>query len=861
MNLLNKLTIKNLVLNKKRTIVTIIGIVLSTALIVAVSSMYYSGINSLINYEIYEQGNFHVVYYDVPKESINDFENNQAIKNIYLTEALGYAKIDSKNEYKPYAFVKAFTKDSLENLSVKLIDGRFPLNDSEILIPTHLKTNGRLFYNIGDEITLKVGKRIDDLGNQLDQFNPYQDEDEKIINTKERKYKIVGIIERPATNIESYSAPGYTFITYLDNIKEKVSVYAKYNKYGLKNHYKVTANIIGVDDTLFYKVNKGDYNVEEFDEYAKQMENAKYLFSVNQYLIDLELNPITTSSIGGLNVVAIIVCLIIVVTSVFCIKNSFDISTSEKIRQYGMLKSIGSTKKQIKKNVFYEAFILGIVGIPLGIISGLFATYILIIVSNFYLKGMTEGLTLKFSFSLAAILISVILSIITIYFSSFKSAFKASKITPIEGIKNSSDIKFKSNLKTPKFIEKIFKEGGVISYKNIKRNKKKYRTTVISVIVSTSVFIALSYFMNMAFTLVNNELNLKDYNVSLSSHDFKNKGDEKYKKYIDTTKLDNIERYTISRTYSLEFSNPKYNPEYISWIGDNFSNEETDIISIRTLGDTEYKRYIKSLGLKYENIKDFGILVDTEMVYKIDENGKIKKRYMRLYDYNNKDIIKGIDNTNIEIGYVTDTLPFGFKGENNPIIIFISDEMYDKLFKTSYLEIYYKSLDASKLQDNIEEYLKGETYNLDNIDENVKIMNNLFTLVAIFLYGFIIVISLIGITNIFNTITTSMSLRKREFAMLKSIGMTSKEFNRMIRLESLFLGLKSLFFGIPIGLILSYLIYYFLKEDSGIKYEIPYLAIIISVIVVFILIMTLMKYSIGKISKQNTIETIRNENI
>ena len=86
-------------------------------------------------------------------------------------------------------------------------------------------------------------------------------------------------------------------------------------------------------------------------------------------------------------------------------------------------------------------------------------------------------------------------------------------------------------------------------------------------------------------------------------------------------------------------------------------------------------------------------------------------------------------------------------------------------------------------------------------------MNNLFTLIAIFLYGFIIVISLIGITNIFNTITTNMELRKQEFAMLKSIGMTSKEFKRMIRLESLFMGIKSLLFGILIGIILSYLIY------------------------------------------------------
>lgn len=140
-------------------------------------------------------------------------------------------------------------------------------------------------------------------------------------------------------------------------------------------------------------------------------------------------------------------------------------------------------------------------------------------------------------------------------------------------------------------------------------------------------------------------------------------------------------------------------------------------------------------------------------------------------------------------------------------------------------------------------------------------MNNLFTLIAIFLYGFIIVISLIGITNIFNTITTNMELRKQEFAMLKSVGMTTKEFNRMIRLESLFMGIKSLFFGIPIGVALSYVIHHFLSAESGIPYKLPIVAIIISIAVVFILISVIMKYSMNKINKQNTIETIRNENI
>lgn len=173
------------------------------------------------------------------------------------------------------------------------------------------------------------------------------------------------------------------------------------------------------------------------------------------------------------------------------------------------------------------------------------------------------------------------------------------------------------------------------------------------------------------------------------------------------------------------------------------------------------------------------------------------------------------------------------------------------------------SSNPDKLQDDMEEILKDKEFALMNANENVKMVKNLFTLVAIFVYGFIIVISLIGVTNIFNTITTSMELRRPEFASLRSIGTTDKEFNRMIRLESLFMGLKSLLIGVTIGLGLSYLIYKFLKNEfmTIMKYQVPWVAIVISIAIVFLLITMIMKYSLGKIKKQNTIETIRNENI
>lgn len=894
MNLLNKLTIKNLRLNRKRSIVTIIGIMLSVALITAVASIYASGIQSLIKYETEQKGNFHVAYYDVPINEIDKLKNNRKIETINLTQNIGYAKIDSKNEYKPYAYIKAFTKKSLENLSIKLVDGRLPENENEILIPTHLRTNGRVLMNIGDTITLNVGKRVSSDGYELDQSNPFNEVNEteveanlgtgeiestndynksyeKIVDEKEQQYKIVGIIERPASNIEGYSAPGYTFVTYIDENKlsGNADVYVRYTKDGIEDVYRATANIIGVDEELYDSFCNGNIkNEEEHNRYLNEMEKAKYNINYNGYLIELETNPLGDNSIGELGVVAGIVVAIIVFTSIFCIRNSFDISITEKVKQYGMLRSIGATKKQIRKNVFYEATILGVIGIPLGILLGFFASYILIIISNLLLNGMfaDTGMKLEFVFSYIAMLSAVILGIVTIYLSAVRSAIKASKVSPIDSIRNSANIKIKSKkIKSPKLIKKIFGIGGEISYKNLKRNKKKYRATVISIVVSSFVFIALSSFISMAFDAVDNELKISEYNITLTSSDY---NEEMYKKYIETTKLDNIEECSVVRCIGFELENARYNKEYLEWIDGYMKVEDTNYIDVFAVGKEQYNKYIKSLGLNYDEIKDKAILCNYSNVGKYDASKqKNVNKTLKIYDYNVGEKIKGElinkeqNEYEFEIGAISKERPFGLKNNYGEMII-ISDELFDKFASTGHIQINYKSSNANKLQDDITALLVDDNaYWISNIEENVRIMNNLFTLVSIFLYGFIIVISLIGITNIFNTITTNMELRKQEFAMLRSIGMTNKEFKRMIRLESIFMGVKSLLFGIPIGIVLSYLMYHFLSESSGMVYELPIVAIIIDVIAVFILITSIMKYSMNKINKQNTIETIRNENI
>ncbi len=889
MNLLNKLTIKSLKLNKKRTIVTIIGIILSVALMTAVSTIYMSGIKSLINYQIQIDGNFHIEFVDVPKNELQTILNNRKIEKVSVVENIGYAKLnkdmDNAKEYKPYIFVNGFTSNAMKNLPVKLIEGRLPENENEIVIPIHLQESGEVDLKVGEEITLDIGKRVSKDGYEFNQDTPFIVEypqknddgtftepvfsDEEIIDTTKKTYKIVGKIERPNSFIEDLLSPGYTLITYKDinDITNKSNVYVRYNKQGLKDYYKVNANILGVDQNLYEKaIEKLDNNDTEL--YKQVIEKAKYKTKENSNLVMIEKNPLKSSRTGvtQLGFVACIVILIIIFTSVYCIKNSFDISITEKIKQYGMLRSIGATKKQVKRNVFFEASILGIIGIPLGLFFGLLASYILVIVSNYFLKMSKLDYTLTFKIYYLALFIAVILGIVTVYLSALRSAIRASRIAPIDAIRNNMDIKIKAKkLKSPKIIRKIFGIGGEISYKNLKRNKKKYRTTVMSIFTSVVIFITLSSFIGMAFTSARLELKYTEENLALNVYHFDT---EKTNDILKVTKFDNIEDYSVNRTEYIYVQGNIYTDEYfnIYKMDEGIDKQEVETsVSITAIGEEQYKKYISKLGLKYEDVKDKGILINQKKVpVKMENKNKIIEKFYDIYDLKKGDKISGKlydgeKQVDIEIAYITDEKPFG---TNDGGVIVVSDEFYNSIIKSNVLNIRYKSSDPDKLQKDIEDYL-GTTYSYDisNTVEHVRKITSFYTLLAIFLYGFITVISLIGITNIFNTITTNVALRKQEFAMLKSIGMTKKEFNRMISLESIFMGIKSLIFGIPVAIILSKLIHHFALAQSNLPFKFPIIPILISIIVVFALIFILMKYSVNKVNKQNIIETIRNDNI
>lgn len=842
---------------------------------------------------------------------------------------MGFAKLDGcKNEDKPYAYVMATDEAGFERGCFKLIEGRMAKNEDEIVIPRHLKTNGRIDIKVGDEITLDIGKRYDSNTESVISENcAYEHDAETLTDTVTKHYKVVGIMERPGYGMEDYSAAGYTFVTYSDELaaidngtKSEASeadttltVYSRYTQKALRNKDAVTADIIGVDEKLFAKANNSsvEMSAEESDRFLKEMENAKYDIYINGFLISYECVFPIDGTFKALFTVATVVALIIILTSVYCIKNSFNISITEKIRQYGMLASVGATRRQIKSSVKTEAAMLGVVGIPVGTMSGILASLVLVKVVN-ALSASWLNFALSFHTSLPALILAVILSIATIYFSATGSARRAAKVTPLEAIRNTKEIKIKSaKLKTPAIIGRIWGIGGVISYKNIKRNNKKYRTTVTSIVICSVTFIVISYFMSMAFSRVGMSYASTDYNIGINMSCKKDLDIEKLSKLLSG--IEGAEDYLVGAGYDFDVDNPEYTKEYGEYCRKLIDESEdvSQMFLITVLDDKSYDKYASDAGIK--NAAEGAILVNKGTFAVYNENSsKYVKKEMELYKYKAGDTIRcgynvyddapsddnavegdtesstednnnGIRKTvDVTIAGVTDKVPIGYEGYSNNTLytlLFMNQKGFESLWadgksgnelKPGYAtySAYVVAENADDYQDTFEketeenpEYSQISFY-VSNLDKQMRDEKSLFTLLGVFAYGLIVVIALIGITNIINTLSTGMELRSREFATLRSIGMTDKQFAGMVRLESVFISVKALVIGVPLGILISYLLCVMMNRmDDAIIYEPPYKAIILCIVVVIMLIYAIMKLSMTKLRHNNIIETIKNENL
>lgn len=885
MKLLNKLTLKNLRLNKVRTIVTIVGIMLSAALITVVSGMALSGRQTMIDGQKTWSGNYDVALDIIDTAKIDKIRQNRNVENAFYKERLGYARTkNADGEICDYS-VLAMSENTYGNcFKIDLIKGKFPTNSGEAVVTKSFKTQDGKNVKVGDKITLDVGVLTDKDGNVPDEegiHNLLQKDFNKcsIIDTVKRTYTVTGIIERPKTS-ELYDPSNFSMIYTVSDEKAPVEaiktkhmnkLYIAYTPQSESNYLQNTADILGFKADDMSNVISDEISPED------QQTSGINAYEFNSILLSMKgygSNEATNTVIFSL---AVIIIIIVMLASVFVIRNSFAISITEKTSMYGMLASVGATKRQIRRNVLFEGFILGLIGIPLGILLGLGVNAILITILNSVLGDVLSGAKFVFVTPTIPIICAIVLSAVTIFCSSFFIALRASRIPPLVAIRGNKDIKVKNNkpYRTSKLTKKLFGVGGEIASKSLKRSRKKYRTTVISIVVSVAMFIAVSAFMDYGMTFTDHYYGNTDYSYMVSDIDAN--------QAQTIEKMPEIENYlTVGLQYGHVSADVPVNECGENFLYDNADGTKSFSVEFLEFEHDTFVQICRELKLDYNKVKG-GVLVYSEVTPYNMENMEGTGEPMKLFgktaptkfivygnDDNGNELIAG----KLKVSSVFDEIPKSADSVIGEGTIFgqgliigeqgvISPQLGEH---GCYITLYANTSDHTSLTSRIESMSgtgDSESYiSIYDSEEIVRQFNAVMLIVGIFVYGFIGVISLIGLTNIFNTISTNMQLRSKEFASLKSIGMTKKEFNRMIRLESLMYGIKSLIIGIPLGVLGVFAIFSaFSNGNVPMSFVFPWKAILISIAAVIIVVWLIMKYSISKVNKQNIIETIRNDNI
>lgn len=848
MSILNDLTIKNLKLNKKRTIVTIVGIILSTALMVGIGLLFSSFQDYMIRETISYNGKYEAEYGDVSLDKLNSIDKKDF--SYFYQKPIGFSKFDSANEYKPYIYISSVDKEYFNELH--LISGRFAENDSELVISNHINTNGGASYKIGDIITLKYGERVVEGVNTLANNEYYEEETLNIVG--EKTYTIVGIVER--SNFEDYSASGYSTFTLDMNDKDG------------------TANV-------FVMFNNKKKIIKQSEDLAKKL-GYNNAISYNSTLLALYGESTYGNIMKSMITMIVIMLSLVSIGCIVVIYNSFAISVMERKKEFGLLSSIGATKKQLSYTVFFEALIEGIIGIILGICGAYIGIGTVILIIN-NLIGDILVLKLNLVTNIVFIIIPVIFMILVIFISALVPSRRAAKVSPIEAIRQNDDIKInKKKIKTGRLINKLFGIEGEIALKNIKRNKKKYRVTIVSLFISIVLFISFSSYMNYTIDTASSVMGEVPYDYQISYFGDDNDIDA-LDKISEIIKSNDVKEYVSYSASNLSIiGNYTYSDEYLDFYksayGDDgikaLTNLKYQYISIYILDDISYNKYKELIGLD----KDSVILLNK---FKGVSYGNNKRVNYDIPVINNDDInikICNFDDNDEDV----DTTKYCNKKIDN---IFITNKSFDLIEEFSYMSD-FKLIVNKKLYDNIsdsgthytqfniisdntdnidkltKELDKYDNVNYTNVKESMKQANNMILVIKILMYGFIGLVTLIGVTSVFNTISTSMALRKREFAVLRSIGLTRKGFNKILFFESLFFGLKSLIYAIPVSLGVTIIIHYALADMMSINsIVIPWKAIIISIVSVFVIVLLTMMYSTSKIKKHNIIEQIREENI
>ncbi|KAB2329766.1 ABC transporter permease [Cytobacillus depressus] len=867
MNIVYKLTLRHLKENKRRTLVTILGVIISVAMITAVTTLAVSFLDLMKRQTIANEGEWHVLYKDLNKDQVAAIKNDEATKKLVISRDRGYALLEGgRNESKPYLFIKEYNLEGFKQFPIELSKGRLPQAANEVVISEHIATNAQVEFGIGDQLTLDVGVRSSDEDDDtsLDQNASIEFEDGKISetlkNTKTRNYTIVGFIKRPTW--EPTWAPGYTIISYLDE-----------NIIGANDRVNATVILKKVKKSLFsHAENLADKNGIATIKYNDQL--LRYYGVTKNEALNKTLNSLSA-----------IIMTVIIIGSVSLIYNAFAISVSERSRHLGMLASVGATKRQKRNSVFFEGMIIGLVSIPLGIICGLIGIGITFYFINSMIQGAL-GVSEKLIVTVTpfSIIVACVISILTIFISTLLPAMKASKISAIDAIRQTTEIKLtRKAVKTSKLIRTLFGIEAEIGLKNLKRNKRRYKATIFSLVISIVLFLTVSFFTaNLKKSLELSQVGV-NFDIEVANGSEHVLDDELIHSIAD---LNDVTEYSVVNEFFLntwvEEASVAAELKKLGMYKANLKDGKYDYyVRLSSLNDESLKEYAVAVGADYETLKNpnhlSAIVIDT-IPYQDMGTGKfVETKALNIKKGKSLDLVnrdwerekekeKDTYFNKVEVVTLTDQFPMGIMPAGiGGLNIIVSEQVMDNLLGESAKNeinsfLFLKSTDPMKTQQEIEEMKDYKLY-VHNVYQYRKQEEQMITIMSVFTYGFIVLITAISIANIFNTISTSISLRKREFAMLKSVGMTPKGFNKMINYESMFYGIQSLLFGLPISVVVMYLIYKSLMHSFRFGFAFPWLSILYVIAAVFVIVSSAMLYSSAKVKKENIIDALKQESI
>ncbi len=581
---------------------------------------------------------------------------------------------------------------------------------------------------------------------------------------------------------------------------------------------------------------------------------------VNHQLVKL-LHPDKTM----MSIVAIAIS-IVVISTIVVIYNAFQISVVERIKQFGLLRSIGATRKQLREIVLSEASILVFLAIPIGVLFSFLAVFILNLIFSYVMDG--DNSIIQFAIDWKVVGICSLITMATVYASSYFPALFAGKISPLLAISSRLYIKKEGTKKQKrKTMKRPFSLPLSLALKNVKRNKNRYNVTILSIIISCVLFITFSFLMDIAFKTNTKKPSIIDITISINQNQASTKDIESiYKKLKQTYNIASV--YKQYREQPFQITVPE--------------NKQIDVLRGRNM-ESSIKAYDQPSLHRLKDLVingDIGDIIDSKQLNQ--HNGVILVKNGRSTNAETNKLYIG-PLSNFKVGDKVNLTITGKEGIHTAQIMAIvesdlfSDELSNSLTFISSQEVVERitksspqftgygittedvSLDTSTSANIKQLFDSNQNISIINhIDMNNKASQNML-LIKVLVYGFMVVITLISSVNILNTITVSIIMRRKELAALKSIGMSQKNLKKMITYEGIIYGFFGSLQGIFFGLLLSYIIYLAISGTVEIGWSLPYQACLITFVAAIIISYLSVRMPLKKIERDNVIDVIREE--